>query len=153
MRHYNLEFKEMLLKKVFDRPQDVSVSKIARDHNIPNETLFGWIRKSESGGIRMSKSKYSRAQKFTHCIEYFSLPESQRGEYLRSNGLYSYELDKWKKEFIDHEQSTVNKADKTSKQRIKELERELRRKEKALAETATLLTLKKKYQEIFEDEE
>jgi hypothetical protein len=38
-------------------------------------------------------------------------------------------------------------------QRIKELERELRRKEKALAETAALLALKKKARDIWGDSE
>jgi hypothetical protein len=37
--------------------------------------------------------------------------------------------------------------------RIKELERELNRKEKALAEAAALLVLKKKVQEIWGDED
>ena len=37
--------------------------------------------------------------------------------------------------------------------RIRELERELRRKEKALAETAALLTLKKTAQQIWGDSE
>ena len=37
--------------------------------------------------------------------------------------------------------------------RIKELERELRRKDKALAETAALLVLKKKAQAIWGDRE
>jgi hypothetical protein len=40
-----------------------------------------------------------------------------------------------------------------SKRRIKELERDLRRKEKALAETAALLVLAKKVSAIFQKEE
>ena len=46
----------------------------------------------------------------------------------------------------------ANRKDPKS-QRIKELEGELRRKEKALAETAALLTLKKKARDIWGDNE
>jgi transposase len=154
MRRYNAEFRESMLKKVFTRPDDVSISQIALEANMPNETLFGWIKKSERGAIKMKKEKYTNELRFQFCVAYFSLPEHERGEYLRSNGLYSYELDNWKKEFINNQFTPdPNKNDQANKKKIKELQKELRRKEKALAETATLLTLKKKYQEIFEDEE
>jgi transposase len=45
------------------------------------------------------------------------------------------------------------KARKVDERRIQELERELRIKEKALAETAALLLLRKKAQAIWEDGE
>lgn len=154
MRRYKSEFKEIMLKKVFTRPDDVSVSQIALEANMPNETLFGWIKKAQRGAIKMKKDKYTNEQKFRFCIEYFNLSDSEKGEYLRSNGLYSYELDNWKNEFIRPLGTSNHDKDyHTNQKKIKELQKELRRKEKALAETATLLTLKKKYQELFEEEE
>ena len=154
MRRYNSEFRESILKKVFSRPDDVSVSQIALEANMPNETLFGWIKKAKHGTTKMKKEKYTNEQKFSFCIEYFSLPDKAKGEYLRSNGLYSYELENWKKEFIQNQHPSNPGNDfQDNKKKIKELKKELRRKEKALAETATLLALKKKYQELFEDED
>ena len=47
-------------------------------------------------------------------------------------------------------QTSEHKADK---KRIKELERELRRKEKALAEAAALLVLRKKFNAYWEEKE
>ena len=44
-------------------------------------------------------------------------------------------------------------ADKAAQQRIKQLERELRRKEAALAETAALLVLRKKAEALWGKEE
>lgn len=154
MRRYNLEFKELMLKKVFARPDDVSICQIAREANMPNETLFGWISKSKRGVLKMKNGKYTNEEKFQFCLNYFNLPEDKRGEFLRANGLYSYDLDNWKEKFINNQLSTkASKEEQANKKTIKELKKELRRKEKALAETATLLTLKKKYLEIFEDEE
>jgi transposase len=121
---------------------------------MPNETLFGWIIKAQRGVNKMKKEKFTNEQKFQYCIEYFSLSEHERGEYLRYNGLYSYELDIWKKEFISHQfTSNPGKDVQTNKKKIKELQTELLRKDRALAEAATLLTLKKKYQDLFENEE
>jgi hypothetical protein len=47
----------------------------------------------------------------------------------------------------------VRELTQVDKRRIKDLERELARKEKALAETAALLTLRKKAQAIWGDGE
>lgn len=51
----------------------------------------------------------------------FSLPEQERGKFLRENGLHSDHLEMWKKTKIP--------------------EREIGRKDKALAEAAALLIL------------
>ena len=48
------------------------------------------------------------------------------------------------------QQAEITKAER---KRIKELERELRRKDAALAETAAILALRKKVQAIWGDEE
>ena len=47
----------------------------------------------------------------------------------------------------------LKEAVDSERQRVKELERELRRKEKALAETAALLVLRKKMEAIWGDGE
>jgi len=156
MRKYNPEFKEALLKKVFTRNSDISVLQIAIEANMPPMTLYDWIRKSKGKVIMMKNGNYKADKKFEYCLKYFNLNENQKGAFLRSNGLYSYQLDAWKEAFINsnHEyNSKLNNSAKDDKKKIKSLERELRRKEKALAETATLLTLKKKFQALDLDEE
>ena len=126
MRPYNAEFREAMLKKVFSRPDDVFVSQIALEANMPNETLFGWIKKAKRGTTKMKKEKYTNEQKFNFCIEYFSLSDKAKGEYLRSNGLYSYELENWKKEFIHNQHpSNPGKDFQDNKKKIKELQKEL----------------------------
>jgi len=78
--------------------------------------------------------------------------EESRGRFLRERGLYSVEIDRWRHEMLEALNERPKRKDPKD-QRIRELERELRRKEKALAETAALLTLKKTAQEVWGDSE
>ena len=80
---------------------------------------------------------------------------AELSEYCRKHALYPEQIEAWKAAFmsanaLSDEQSKRNqKASKAEKKRIKKLEAELRRKEKALAETAALLTLSKKAEAIW----
>jgi transposase len=71
-------------------------------------------------------------------------------------GLHTEHLQLWQQELRDTvaEKSNKDKQDlKDAKKRIKELEKELNRKDKALAEMAALVALKKKLHHILEDSE
>ena len=156
MGHYNLEFKESLLKKVFTKSDSVSINQIAIEANVSPTALYSWLKKAKEKVSKLKNGNYKPEEKFEYCLRYFNLNEIEKGEFLRSNGLYSYQLETWRKDFISNNTSLNSKnksLGKDDKVRIKELERELRRKEKALAETATLLTLKKKFQDLDLDEE
>jgi hypothetical protein len=69
------------------------------------------------------------------------------GAYLRREGVHPDQLQAWR-DALD--QPAAGTADK---RRIRELERELRRKEKALAEAAAILVLQKKMREILGGED
>ena len=80
------------------------------------------------------------------------LVEATRNAWCREQGLYPAELDGWKRDAIGGlgEPRGASVADtRQDRRRIKELERELHRKDKALAETAALLVLSKKLPAIF----
>jgi len=72
----------------------------------------------------------------------------------RSKGLFKEQINQWKRAALTgYQNSTQNNKiqahhRREDKQKIKELERELNRKEKALAETAALLVLPKKWETI-----
>ena len=88
--------------------------------------------------------KRSAEEKLRAVQGYENQPdEGSRGRFLRESGLYSVEIERWRAEMLAALKSMSNRNDPKDR-RIKELERELRRKEKALAETAALLTLKKR---------
>jgi transposase len=87
------------------------------------------------------------------------MTELELSAYCRTKGLYPEQTQQWKAACIEGNQSSEhlrNKDKQTSKQdkkRTKELERELRRKDKALAETAALLVLRKKLNALWENGE
>jgi hypothetical protein len=92
----------------------------------------------------------SAQEKLKAVIEYERLDGERQGEYLRRQGLHSDHIAAWKKSMEAGLESGggANPATRTEraqdKRKIKELEKELLRKDRALAETTALLVLKKK---------
>lgn len=85
-------------------------------------------------------------------VETAALSEVERGEYCRQRGLYPEPLEAWRRtgeQANGGQAAPRSKSDTADQRRIRELERELSRKEKALAETAALLVLRKKAQAIW----
>ena len=90
-------------------------------------------------------------------IECGSLSEAAVSERCRSQGLYPYHLKQWKEDFSTETSmnTETKKQTETKKLRneIKELKKDLNRKNKALAETAALLVLQKKVNAIWGNSE
>ena len=85
-----------------------------------------------------------------------AMDEAARSAWCREQGLYPAELEAWKHDAIaglgEPRAASAVEA-RQDRRRVKELERELHRKDKALAETAALLVLGKKLQAVFRDGE
>jgi len=77
-------------------------------------------------------------------LEYEKLDEQVRGRHLREKGLHSVHIERWKQLVLKGLKSSKSGKKDPLDTKIKELEKELERKEKALAEAAALLVLKKK---------
>ena len=93
-------------------------------------------------GSKGKPGKRSAEEKLQTVQDYDNQPdEESRRRLLR---------ERWRADMLAALKSTSNRNDRKDR-RIKELERELRRKEKALAETAALLTLEKTAQQIWGD--
>jgi len=83
-----------------------------------------------------------------------AMDEATRAAWCRAQGLYPLDLDAWKQDAIaglGEPQNAETAETKRDRRRIKELERDLNRKDKALAETAALLVLSKKLSAIFHE--
>jgi hypothetical protein len=85
-----------------------------------------------------------------------AMDEATRSAWCREQGLYLTELDAWKRDAIaglgEPRAASAVEA-RQDRRRVKELERELHRKDKALAETAALLVLSKKLAAVFHEGE
>jgi len=97
---------------------------------------------------------WSAEEKLQAVIEAESLCAEELGGFLRRRGLHEAQLREWRTIILTGLRAKpVRPSPNGSAQgrRIRELEKELDRKDKALAETAALLVLKKKAQAIWGD--
>ena len=92
-------------------------------------------------------------------MEAAALNEADLAEYCRKRGLYPAQIAAWRSacehanDWDRASTARLGQATKEEKKRIKDLERELARKEKALAEAAVLLILRKKASAIWGGDE
>lgn len=88
-------------------------------------------------------------------IKSAGLGDDELGAFLRREGLHEVQLEQWRHDALQGLSTSRGKSrgPTPEKKRIRELEKQLRRKEKALAETAALLVLKKKAAAIWGDED
>ena len=153
------ERKESILKKMLP-PNNKGIPELSKEEGIPLSTLYTWRTKARNHGRLLpngngNTSGWSSSDKLLAVIETAPLNESELGKYCRQRGLYPEQIKKWRQACeqandCDHEQNRRLKSEADlDKKRIKELEHELRRKEKALAEAAALLVLKKKASKIW----
>ncbi|WP_437851709.1 transposase [Sorangium sp. So ce363] len=91
-------------------------------------------------------------QKLRAMTEAAALSERELGEYLRREGLHEAQLAEWRKAALEALGGPAKAGHGPApSRRVRELERQLRRKDKALAEAAALLVLQKKVQAIWGD--
>jgi len=97
---------------------------------------------------------WTAEEKLNAVIEAASVSEPELGAFLRRKGLHAAQLTEWRQMVLcGLEKRPVRASNKPTAQdrRVRELERELARKDKALAETAALLVLEKKVQALWGD--
>jgi hypothetical protein len=104
------------------------------------------VKKAKSQGVMAT-------DKFESLLSFLRLPEKRQGEYLRKNGLTSDQLNSWEMELkskLDSPKGDISAKSEMaqSRTRIKLLEKEIRRKDKVLAETTALLVLSKKLEAL-----
>jgi transposase-like protein len=164
MQHrYSEEFKESIIKKMMP-PNPVSVSQLGKETGVSDVTLYKWRKDYRNQGIAVpanqnNPDQWAAEDKLAVVIETASLNEAQFSEYCRTKGLYPEQVSEWKTSALyGYQNSHQLKKEKArnqqqDKKKIQRLETELRRKEKALAETAALLVLSKKCQAIWGENE
>ena len=110
-------------------------------------------------GSRKQSDDWSGEAKLAVVVETAGLSEVELSEYCRGKGLYPEQVKAWREACVSGADQEANRRQgeqtqaRQNKKRIKELERELRRKDKALAETAALLALRKKLNALWGDDE
>ena len=167
-------FKNTMIQKMTG-PDAISATALSKQVDVPQSTLSKWLRMAgiyPSYGFPNNTHEYTKMAKLTDpmrpndwsaedklkaVMEASSLDDEQLGAFLRSKGLHQTHLDQWRLQVLNalHNSSSKKKTRRNTvdAKRIRALEKELNRKDKALAETAALLVLKKKVLEIWGDED
>ena len=158
MVRYSDDFKKSVVRKAL-LPENPGAARVAEEAGISLQTLYNWLRKLragvEMGGPGDPKDR-SVLEKQELLLEAASVPASDLGGWLRERGIHEEHLRLWKGEIRDmlkHNQSAVKRELSEERRKVKALEKELRKKDKALAEVTALMVLKKKLEGIlFEPE-
>ncbi len=157
---YTDSFKRQIVQRMLG-PNAQSATSLCKELQIAQSTLSRWLRDASTLGPVASShssppSSRSAQDKLRLLLAYEATPEAERGAWLRHEGLHEAELTQWRLTMVsaldEPKTEAVTKGAVQSK-RIRQLERELHRKDKALAEAAALLVLQKKVRALWEAED
>jgi transposase-like protein len=159
---YPAKVKASVLAKAL-APNAPSAVELAKEFNIPYATIYTWMysmrkKKNVTQTNQPQRPQDKSAQdKFQAVIETIDKTEAERSAYCRQHGIYINHLDDWKKQILESLGIMNAKKNKTESlqitNEIKQLKRDLLRKDKALAEVSALLILKKKAALLWGDNE
>lgn len=168
---YSEKFKLRMIQRL-SGPNAPSAMMLSREVGVPQPTLSLWLRRArrlpamtkepnedaQPSEPRNPKS-WSAEEKYRVVLEAATVADSDLGEFLRKKGLHAVQLEEWRrvaaegaKAALTHGRKPGREQPKTDPRRVRELERELLRKDKALAELAALVALKKKLELLWGDE-
>ena len=140
-------------------PESSAVEVVSREVGVSVATLERWRAGALANGAGDrggGSQRWTAAARLEAVIATAAMDEAARSAWCREQGLYPSELDGWKQDAIaglgEPRAASAVEA-RQDRRRVKELERELHRKDKALAETAALLVLAKKLKAVFHDGE
>lgn len=157
---YTEAFREQAVAKVYSRG-DRTIRSMATELDVKYYTLKNWMKREtphKPGAAESGRRPQDwRAQERLQALcETHDLDDDKLGAWCRRHGLYPHHLQAWRDAF-EHGEGRSASATRSEVRELKEenkqLERELKRKEKALAEAAALLVLQKKYQALWEDKD
>jgi transposase len=153
MARYGQQFKDAVVARLLP-PESSSLEAVSQKVGISVATLERW--RAAALASNDGRPHWTPAARLEAVIATAAMDEAVRSAWCREHGLYPSDLDRWKQDAIsglgEPRDDSAAEA-KQERRRIKELERDLSRKDKALAETAALLVLSKKLQAIFHDGE
>ena len=155
MARYGQRFKDNVVARLLP-PESSPVEDVSRKVGISAATLERWRAEALVDCAGSGTRPWTATARLEAVIATASMDEATRSAWCREKGVYPADLDTWKQDAIiglGEPRDSDGVTAKQDRRRIKELERELHRKDKALAETAALLVLSKKLSAIFHEGE
>jgi transposase-like protein len=162
---YSAKFREKMIQKMVG-PHAQSATALSVQAGVAPSTLSRWLQEAKLGPMTSKKKaepgtknkRWKPDEKMRVVREATALDEASLGALLRREGLHQADLARFREEVLQAASEGFAARNKRSgatpeHKRVQSLEKELRRKEKALAEAAALLVLRKKVEALFPSEE
>lgn len=156
-------FRAKMVQKMLS-PGGPSAYALAAETKVSQSTLSRWKREAlmlgdmssnKQTSKRSSRRKWSIEERLRLVHEAGQLSGEDLGAFLRREGVHASQLEEWREvlhEAFGKQSPESRRREQELLQENRSLKRDLTRKEKALAESAALLWLKKKASEIWGDE-
>ena len=156
---YAPELKESIIKRL-QTPSGPSLNEISAHTGISKSTLYLWRQEASSPTTHPTSPHLRSAEEKLKLLTASQGLEGQElGAFLRREGVHLTQLEEWRFDAIEalkpmsQKKSTKTKKERAVAMRIKQLEAELKRKDRALAEAAALLLLSKKAEALWAEED
>jgi hypothetical protein len=150
-RPYSLAFKQKMVERLTGKNAS-NQSQLARETGVRQQNLCRWLDEARSLPSVASNNPRARVwsveQKAQVLADASKLSGEQLTSYLEREGVKLADFERWR---IALEEDGGGSA--ATLKRVRKLERELARKEKALAEAAVLLVLKKTIDSYYSEED
>lgn len=147
---FSLAFKQKMVTRLTGKDA-VSARQLAVETGLRQQTLSRWLQEASTLPLmatKRSRRDWSVEDKIRILAKASTLAGAELTAFLQHEGVLQAEFEHWRLALSDE-----GRASLATTKRIRALERELARKEKALAEAAALLVLKKKLQISAADED
>ena len=149
---FSVGFKQKMVQRLTGK-NAVSATQLARETGVAQQNLSRWLEEARSLPIMADRPKpavrgWTVEQKARVLADASQLDAGELTVYLEREGVKLAEYEQWR---IALDEGGAASA--STNKRIRQLERELARKEKALAEAAALLVLKKKVDTLYGEDE
>ena len=158
-RIYSREFKEALVTKIMNRGSSTR-AEVCETAGIRPTTAHRWQKLAITPitpgmKTKIKNKRWSAQEKFKAVGATMFASEGETGAYLRQEGLHSQQLEEWRCQALTALEPPAARSNTKDPrdERIKQLEREVLRKDKALSEASALLILQKKTNLIWGDED
>ena len=151
MARYGQKYKDRAVARLLP-PESAAITEVSRELGVSTSTLERWRAEALSRPVR--ERSWTAAARLEAVITTAALGEEAKNAWCREHGVYPEELARWHSSAVqalaEPEESRASpKQTRQDRRRIRELERDLLRKDRALAETTALLVLAKKLSAIF----
>lgn len=170
---FTQSFRKQAVEKAVSRAEGISVRELSNQLGVGYSTLQKWIKEARSAGSawdsiserhnasEMTKEKRPQDWSLEERLNLVIRCQSLQGEALsalcREHGLYPHHVNQWRKDFIrgvvPSKHSDTDLEIKRLKREKQSLQKEVTRKDKALAEAAALLVLQKKVNALWNNDE